>query len=237
MSKDQKKGWFRSNQNYLGEFVYGGMDGAVTTFAVVAGAVGAGLDQSIIIILGFANLLADGFAMSVGSYLSAKSVNDNYNKYKRKEYWEIENIPESERQEVRDIYASKGFSGELLEKVVDQITADKDRWVDIMMKEELLMSEEQKSPFKIGLVTYVSFFVIGLIPLTIYVLSYLFNISGNMFIYTIALTTMGFAIIGYLKSHVTQTGKLSGILETIGLGLIAAALAYAVGDWLESLIL
>ena len=237
MSKDQKNGWFSSNQNYLGEFVYGGMDGAVTTFAVVAGAVGAGLDQAVIIILGFANLLADGFAMSVGSYLSAKSVIDNYNKYKKKEYWEIENMPESERQEIRDIYASKGFKGELLEKVVDQITADKDRWVDVMMKEELLMSEEQKSPLKIGMVTYLSFFTIGLIPLTIYVLSYLLNIPGNMFVWTILLTTVGFAIIGYLKSHVTQTGKVKGIMETIGLGLIAATLAYLVGDWLESIVM
>ena len=237
MSEDDNKGWFKRNQNYLGEFVYGGMDGAVTTFAVVAGAVGAGLDQAVIIILGFANLFADGFAMSVGSYLSAKSVIDNYDKHKRREYWEVEHTPESEKQEIREIYTAKGFKGELLERVVDQITADKDRWVDVMMKEELLMAEEKKSPFKIGLVTYLSFFAIGFIPLTIYVLNYIFQFSGNMFIWTILLTSSCFILIGYLKTYVTQTSKIKGILETLSLGLIAATLAYFVGDLLERLVL
>ena len=131
-------------ENYLGEFVYGGIDGCVTTFAVVAGAVGAGLDSMVIIILGFANLFADGFAMSVGAFLSARTEIDNYNKHKQLEYWEIENMPDIERQEIRDIYQAKGFEGELLEKIVTVITDNKDRWVDVMMKEELEMIEEKQ---------------------------------------------------------------------------------------------
>ena len=160
------KGFLKKYDAYLGEFVYGGIDGCVTTFAVVAGAVGAGLDSAIIIILGFANLLADGFAMSVGAYLSSKSEIDNYKKHKQVEYWEVDNLPEAETEEVRDIFRAKGFEGELLEKVVEVITADKDRWVDTMMKEELNMSEEEKSPFKMGLVTYVltaiGFIIVGI---------------------------------------------------------------------------
>jgi len=120
--------------------------------------VGAGLEHSVIIILGFANLLADGFAMSVGAYLSAKSVKDNYNKHKKIEYWKVENLPEKERDEIEEIYKGKGFDGALLEQVVDVITSDKDRWVDVMMKEELQMIEETKSQFKIGLVTYIYIF-------------------------------------------------------------------------------
>ncbi|MEQ9022461.1 MAG: VIT1/CCC1 transporter family protein, partial [Pseudomonadales bacterium] len=81
-------------QAYLGEFVYGGIDGSVTTFAVVAGSAGANLESSIVIILGFANLIADGFAMSVGSYLSTKSEKENYEKHKAIEYWEVDNLPE-----------------------------------------------------------------------------------------------------------------------------------------------
>ena len=88
-------------QEYLAEFVYGGIDGSVTTFAVVAGSVGAGLDSSVIIILGFANLFADGFAMSIGAYLSSKTEVDNYEKHKAIEYWEIENIPEKEKEEIK----------------------------------------------------------------------------------------------------------------------------------------
>ena len=228
--------WFKKYQDYLGEFVYGGIDGAITTFAVVAGSVGAGLDNAVIVILGFANLIADGFSMSVGSYLSTKSVKENYNKLRLREYWEIEHDPESERQEVREIYQSKGFEGELLEEVVETITSDKDRWVDIMMKEELLMAEETKSPFMMGLVTYISFILIGLIPLAVYVINYFIPVSGNLFTWTSIFTTIAFILIGWLKSHVTETSTLKSVLETLTLGIIAATLAYFVGDILEKLI-
>ena len=116
---------FGKLQDYLKEFVYGGIDGAVTTFAVVAGGFGANLDTGILLILGFANLLADGFSMSVGAYLAAKSERDTYDKHEKIEYWEIENLPEIERAEIEEIYAAKGFKGELLQQVVDHICADK----------------------------------------------------------------------------------------------------------------
>lgn len=232
-----KNTWFHKYQAYLGEFVYGGIDGAVTTFAVVCGAVGAGLDNTIIIILGFANLLADGFAMSVGAYLSSKSVKDNYNKHKAIEYWEVENVPHLERKEVEDIYRAKGFEGELLQQVVDTITADKDRWVDVMMKDELMMSEETKSPLMMGFVTYVSFIFIGLIPLLIYVWDYFSTFSGNLFLWTSIFTSIAFIVIGFLKTYVTETSKLKGISETLILGALAAVVSYYVGDILEGLIL
>lgn len=227
---------FHKYQDYLGEFVYGGIDGAVTTFAVVAGSVGAGLDNKIIIILGFANLLADGFAMSIGAYLSTKSVKDNYNKHKRIEYWEVDNLPEKEREEVFEIYEQKGFKGELLEQVVDTITADKDRWVDVMMKEELLMVEETKSPIMMGLVTYLSFILIGLIPLIIYVWDYISKFPGDLFLWTSIFTSIAFVFIGFLKTYITETSKLKGILETLILGILAATVSYFVGDILESII-
>ena len=228
--------WFHKYQEYLGEFVYGGIDGAVTTFAVVSGAVGASLNNEVIIILGFANLLADGFAMSVGAYLSTKSIKDNYNKHKNIEYWEVDNLPEKEREEVVEIYQQKGFKGKLLDQIVDTITADRDRWVDVMMKEELLMSEETKSPFMIGFVTYISFIIIGIIPLIIYVWDYLLSFSGDLFIWTSIFTSTAFIFIGFLKTYVTQTSRWKGIFETLVLGIIAAALSYFVGDILERII-
>lgn len=232
----QTNNWLSKYQEYLGEFVYGGIDGAVTTFAVVSGAVGAGLDNKIIIILGFANLLADGFAMSVGAYLSSKSVKDNYNKHKLIEYWEVEHMPDMERKEVQLIYKNKGFTGHLLDQVVDTITADKDRWVDVMMKDELMMSEESKSPIMMGAVTYVSFIGVGLIPLIIYVWDYIADFSGNLFVWTSILTSLAFIFIGFLKTYVTQTSKLKGILETLVLGILAALVSYFVGDILEGII-
>lgn len=224
---------FSRYQDYLGEFVYGGIDGSVTTFAVVAGSVGAGLDSAIIIILGFANLFADGFAMSIGAYLSTRSEMDNYEKHKKVEYYEVEAFPEAERQEVEDIYREKGFEGALLQQVVDVITADKDRWVDTMMKEELGMMEDGKSAFMVGFVTYISFIFIGIIPLSLYVWDYIWEFNGNLFLGTSLLTSLGFIIVGFLKTYVTETNRIKGIAETLLLGILAALVSYYVGDLLE----
>ncbi len=228
----------RRFKEYLGEFVYGGIDGSVTTFAVVAGASGADLSTSIVLILGFANLLADGFAMSVGNYLSTKSEIQNFNKHEKIEYWEIENLPEKEKEEIRVIYRAKGFDGELLEKIVDAITADKDRWVDVMMKEELEMSRSTKSPFKTAFVTFLSFIVVGLIPLMAYVYSFFYEASSSwLFQVSCLMTSVPFIVIGYLKSNVTQTSKFRSVIETLILGAMAAMVAYFVGDILEKMIL
>ena len=233
------EGWMARSQDFIGEFVYGGIDGSVTTFAVVAGSAGAGLDSSVIIILGFANLIADGFAMSVGSYLSNKSEKENYEKHKKVEYWEVDNIPEKEREEIREIYEAKGFEGELLEQVVDVITSDRDRWVDVMMKEELNMTKNEKSPLAMGAVTFLSFVIVGLVPLLVYVFDYgtdSLNESRDLFLYSIIMTFVAFIGIGWLKSYVTESGRFKSIIETLFLGAAAAVLSYFVGSFLESMI-
>lgn len=223
-------------QEYLGEFVYGGIDGSVTTFAVVAGSAGAGLDSAIVIILGFANLIADGFSMSVGSYLSTKSEIQNYEKHKRIEYWEVDNIPEKERQEIREIFEAKGFEGDLLEQVVDKICADRDRWVDVMMKDELGMAQETKSPLAMAAVTFISFLILGFVPLIIYVVDFANPAGADLFLTSSVLTGICFIGIGYLKSLVTHTSKFKSILETVLLGGAAALLSYYVGDFIERII-
>ncbi|MDA0314965.1 MAG: VIT1/CCC1 transporter family protein [Bacteroidetes bacterium] len=224
---------FGKLQEYLKEFVYGGIDGAVTTFAVVAGGYGANLDTGILLILGFANLLADGFSMSVGAYLAAKSERESYDKHEKIEYWEIENLPDIEREEIKEIYRAKGFKGKLLEKVVAHICSDKKLWVDEMMKDELGMIRDTKNPFKIGAATFASFILIGFIPLTVYLWNYFFPAAINLFFWTSLLTGIAFLLVGWLKSAVNQTSALRGISETVLLGLLAAVVAYFVGDVLE----
>ena len=196
---------------YVSEFVYGGIDGAITTFAVVAGSTGADLELAIVVILGFANLIADGFSMSVGSYFSAKADHDYFEKHKAVEYWEIENMRHKEIEEVREIYEAKGFKGKLLQQVVDVITSDEDVWVDTMMKEELEMIKEDKTPFKQAVVTFVSFNLIGFIPLTVYVLAALSDSDrSNLFMISCLSTAAGLTIIGSLKSLVTEQNWLKG---------------------------
>lgn len=227
---------FGGMQEYLAEFVYGGMDGSVTTFAVVAGAAGAGLDSSIIIILGFANLFADGFAMSIGSYLSAKTSQQNYDKQKKIEYWEIENMPDTEREEIEEIYRAKGFEEPLLSQVVEVIMKDKDRWVDVMMKDELGMIEDSRSPWMIGFTTFISFLLVGLIPLIVYVWDFSIGFKADLFFWSSVLTGLAFLTIGFMKTYVTQTSHFKGMMETLLLGGLAASVAYYVGYWLEMIL-
>lgn len=224
-------------KEYIGEFVYGGIDGAITTFAVVAGAEGASLGISVVVILGLANLIADGFSMSVGNFFSTKTERDNFEKHRQVEYWEIEHLHDREVEEIREIYAAKGFMGELLEQVVQVITANKEVWVDTMMKEELQMVKGDKSPYKTAGVTFFSFIVVGAVPLISYVFVGDNFTAGDpgLFLYSCILTGTALSIVGGLKSLVTEKNLVKGILETILLGGIAALLAYFVGDVLEKI--
>ncbi|MDJ1500322.1 VIT1/CCC1 transporter family protein [Xanthocytophaga agilis] len=232
-----QKTFFTHIQDYLSEFVFGGIDGSVTTFAVVAGATGASLSSSVVIILGFANLFADGFSMSVGSYLSAKSERDNYEKQKRIEYWEIDHLPEQEQNEIREIFADKGFHGELLEQIVTVITSDRERWVDLMMKEELEMIPSTKPPFLMAVVTFFSFLTVGFIPIFPYVLDLVISIQKEYLFPTSCLfTSIAFALVGFLKTYVNETSRWKGIVETVFLGVSAALVAYYIGDFLENII-
>lgn len=222
---------------YLPEFVYGWIDGLVTTFAVVAGATWANLDLSVVLILWFANLFADGFSMSVGAYLANKSEHDTYKKNLAIEYREIEHLREKEIQEIRDIYAAKWFEGELLEQVVAKIIEDKERWVDVMMKEELELSKPDKQPFLVGLSTLLAFVIIWLIPLLTYVISYLTDKDPEtLFPVSIGLTAAWFLGIGWMKSWVNQTAHRKAMLETVILWGLAAGVAYYVGFVLEKIV-
>lgn len=223
------------NKDYIAEFVYGGIDGAITTFAVVAGSEGANLGIQVVVILGLANLIADGFSMSVGNFFSTKAERDTYERQKQVEYWEVEHLREKEIQEVREIYASKGFRGDLLEQVVEVITSNKDVWVDTMMKEELEMAQSDKTPYKTAGMTFLSFIIVGSVPLLSYVFIGEGSLREDLFLYSCILTAVALIIVGSFKSIVTEKNIIIGILETLLLGGLAAFLAYFVGDILENL--
>src|SRR5688572_11789517 len=228
--------WMRRFEKYLPEIVYGSMDGIVTTFAVVAGSAGADLSINIVLILGMANLFADGLSMSIGSYLSKKSEQDNYNKHLRIEEWEIENMPDVERKEIEDIYRGKGFEGKELEMVVNRITSNKKVWLDTMMKDELGLTLEKKSPFKSGLTTLLSFVIAGAVPLVVYILVYSGNMNIDPFISSSVVTGLAFIVIAYIKTYVTRISIQRSIAETLILGAAAATVAYLLGDYLEQVL-
>jgi VIT1/CCC1 family predicted Fe2+/Mn2+ transporter len=226
-----------SSEEYLSELVYGGIDGGVTTFAVVSGATGAGFSTEIILVLGIANLLADGLSMSIGSFLSSRAKRQSYIKQRDLEFKRTISSPEQQIEDVRAIYRSKGFEGKLLNEIVSVIVADPKLWVNEMMKDEIGMIPERRSPAKKALVTYLSFITVGSIPLLAYVAALLRNTPSDiLFIISCALTLISFILIGSIKASLNKVNRVKAILETVLLGSIAAAVAYFAGSVLESLL-
>ncbi|MEO9309956.1 MAG: VIT1/CCC1 transporter family protein [Nitrososphaera sp.] len=224
---------------YFEDFVYGSFDGSVTTFAVVAGAIGASLSPIVVVILGFANLFSDGFSMAVGSYQATKARIEFVEKERKREEWEIDNMAESEKQEIRDIYAKKGFTSELLDEIVKVITARKKVWVDTMMKEELGLVEDDKKPIHAAISTISGFTAIGLIPILPFVIMYAFglgNHSQHSFTYSIVFTSIAFFLIGIIKGRVVKKPLLRSGLMTLLIGAIAASVAYLVGNLLGNIV-
>lgn len=221
---------------FLGEFVYGGIDGSVTTFAVVSGAVGAELSSSVILILGFANLLADGFSMSVGAFLSSRSESEKEKKELENLEIEFEKNPKEKRAAFRNHFQSHGLKGELLETVVENLSNSDKSWTELMHEPGDSIKTEIRTPFNIGLATFISFLVMGLIPLMIYLVDFFSELALNLFLLTSIFTGLAFILIGYFKSKVTGTNIFMSMLQTLLLGGLAAVIAFYVGDWLERLI-
>jgi len=222
--------------NWVADFVYGGIDGAVTTFAVVAGVQGADLSLPIILILGFANLFADGFSMAIGKYQSDKSAIEQYNHIRDIEYKHIIEKPAHEKAEVKDILTRYGFKGKDLTSAVNVITANPDAWVDLMMRNEFNMTQENVQPIKGGVVTFVSFLTIGFIPMIGYVFKDFFGTNSDQtFMLTVSFTLFGLFIVGAVKSKFSVRNWFLCGLETAFVGGFAATIAYLVGYFLKGL--
>jgi len=208
--------------SYLRDWIYGGIDGTVTTFAIVAGVVGAHLSASILLILGFANLLADGFAMAASNYSGTKSEREDYQRVLGIERRHIALAPEGEREEIRQIFAAKGFCGNDLERAVAVITSDLALWANTMAIEEYGLSPTQRSPVLAALSTFAAFVLCGCVPLLTYLL------PGGLVACLVA-TGATFFGVGAVKSLWSPAGWLRSGLEVFAIGMSAAALAFAVG--------
>ncbi|OEF99944.1 hypothetical protein BHF71_07035 [Vulcanibacillus modesticaldus] len=215
---------------FIKSLIYGGLDGIITTFAVVAGVAGASLSFGVVLILGFANLIADGLSMAIGDYLSSKAENEYKQAEREREIWEIEHFPEGEKQEMIELYVSKGLSKEDATAITNIISKNKEAWVDIMMVEELGIIEDNESPVKNAIVTFLSFVIFGFIPLITYVIStFLPGLKDSAFIIASVLTGITLFILGALKVKFTAKNWLSSGIEMLIIGGIAAFAAYGIG--------
>jgi VIT1/CCC1 family predicted Fe2+/Mn2+ transporter len=217
--------------SYLRDWVYGGIDGTVTTFAIMAGVVGANLSSGVVLILGIANLLADGFSMAAANYSGTKAEIEEYEQVRRMEERHVDFAPEGEREEIRQIFRAKGFEGEALETAVGVITGRRERWIDTMMAEEHGMPGIIRSPMRAALMTFIAFVVCGAVP----VLPYALLLAEPLWPATI-MTGLTFFAIGSLRSRWSPTPWWRAGLETLAIGMLAAGVAYLVGALLKDLV-
>lgn len=213
--------------SYLRDWIYGGIDGAVTTFALVAGVVGAELSVKTILILGAANLVADGFSMAASNFVGTRTEHEERAHLEAYERQQVRRIPEGEREEVRQILLAKGFTGTALEHAVSAYTESEDRWVEFMLQEEYGLPASLRSPWLSAIATLSAFMICGAVSLLPYVVS-----MPDPFLWAAILTGVTFFAIGSAKSRWSQRAWWSLGLETFAIGGLAAGMAYMVGVWL-----
>lgn len=218
---------------YVSDAVLGGIDGCVTTFAVVSGTVGAGFSATVALVLGLANLLADGFSMAISNYESIKAQHEYKESMRRIEQQEIEQVPEGEREEIRQIFQQKGFEGEVLDKIVDTICKDEDLWIETMLVEEHGIQKTPPNPWKSATTTFLAFLFVGAMPLLPFLIPGLER--QQQFIFSACLAGVMFFAIGTLKSLVFDKPAIRSGFKTLITGGAAAGLAFLTGYILREL--
>lgn len=221
-----------TSSEILKDVVIGMADGLTVPFALAAGLSGAVKDVHLIIIAGIAEIAAGSIAMGLGGYLAGKTELDHYNSELKREYDEIEHLPEVEKEEVREFFAGLGLSPDVQNQAVEELIKDKDRWADFMMKHELGLERPdpkraRKSAFNIG----ASYIVGGLIPLS----PYFFvkdGISGLEI--SAVVTLLCLMIFGYFKSKLTGTPPWEGALKVAFIGAMAAGFAFGIAKLIDS---
>lgn len=222
-------------EKYLKDIVYGSIDGIITTFAVVSGVLGASLSSTIIVILGLANLLADGFSMAVGNFLSTKSQIEKINKKRRGHREGIEERSKEEIEELRENLRERGFDKDSVDIVSEEIMKDEKIWENVLVSAEY-GDYSDTEPKKTAMATFTSFVVAGFIPLLAFVLNFAFGIfSVNTFEVAVGLTAIALFSVGTLKAAIIEKGPIRSGLETLLIGGVAAALAFGVGYLLRGL--
>jgi VIT1/CCC1 family predicted Fe2+/Mn2+ transporter len=214
----------QNDSGRLRDAIFGGIDGTVTTFAIVAGVQGAGLPASIVIALGMANVLADGFSMAAGNYAGTKAIADD-----RRRLWDVEERhvrenPQGERDELEQILARKGLQGQVLQDATMMISANKKQWITMMMAEEYGLPPVDDRPIRAAVVIFVAFVLAGLLPL----LPFLVGLTPA-FSWSIGISGLTFFGIGAIKSRWSLAPWWRSGFETLLIGGLAAGLAYVVG--------
>lgn len=219
------------NSDFLTDIVIGMSDGLTVPFALAAGLSGAAASTSIIVIAGIAEIAAGSIAMGLGGYLAGKTEQDHYKTELKREYNEVDTVPHKEKEEVKTFFANIGFSEELQQQAVEEISRDRDQWVAFMMKHELGLEKPDprratKSALNIGL----SYAVGGLVPLSPYFFT-THPIDGLKI--SAVLTLIFLFVFGFFKSKITGVNPWAGAIRVMLIGALAASAAFGVARLFE----
>ncbi len=214
----------------LSDVILGGQDGLVNVLGVILGVAAATNDPGIVLVAGLAAAFAESISMGAVAYTSTMADADYYESEREREYRHIQEAPHMERDEVRSIYSKKGFSGELLDRIVDTITDNQDIWVAVMMAEEHRLSPVNRShAFRSAIVVGLSAIIGSLIPLVPFVVMPV----GLSMITSILITAMVLFIVGVYKARITVGRPWRSGLEMAVIGTVSALVGYAVGAILK----
>lgn len=214
------------SSDMLSDIVIGMSDGLTVPFALAAGLSGAVDSTSVIVLAGIAEIAAGSIAMGLGGYLAGKTEQDHYSSEVKREYWEVDNLPDKEREEVKDFFKGLGLSEDVQNKATDELIKDKDRWVDFMMKHELSLDKpDPKRAGRSALNIGASYVVGGLIPLTPY---FFIRDSIDALKISAVITLLCLFTFGYFKSKITGVNPITGGLKVMLIGAAAAATAFAI---------
>ncbi len=215
-----------SSSEFITDIVIGMSDGLTVPFALAAGLSGAVHNNSVIITAGIAEIVAGSIAMGLGGYLAGKTEQEHYHSELKREYNEVENLPEKEKQEVRDVFAEYGLSKHTQDIIAEEMAKDKDKWVDFMMKYELGLEKPDANRARNSAGTIgISYIIGGFIPLSAYFLTH--NPYQGL-IGSSILTVICLFIFGYFKSKVTGQPPIKGALKVTLIGIAAASAAFII---------
>ncbi|MEB3100554.1 VIT1/CCC1 transporter family protein [Ferviditalea candida] len=215
---------------FIRDVVIGMADGLTVPFALAAGLSGTVPNTELIVIAGIAEIAAGSIAMGLGGYLAAKTDKEHYDSELRREYWEVDELPHKEREEVAEILREWGLKEEGVQAAVEDIASDRDRWVDFMMKYELGLEKPQPQRARNSSLTIgISYIVGGLIPLS----PYIFTANPvAALISSVIITLIALFVFGWIKGHFTGTSRIKSAWQTALVGGLAAGIAYLVAKWI-----
>ena len=232
ISKHHSEKHLKSSR-FITDIVIGMSDGLTVPFALAAGLSGAVNSNAIVITAGIAEIVAGSIAMGLGGYLAGKTEMEHYDAELKREYSEVDEFPEVEKQEVRKVFADLGLSKESQNLITDEIAKDKDRWVDFMMRNELGLEEpDAKRAGKSGATIGLSYIAGGLIPLSAYIFT---HTPHEGLLISAILTIICLFVFGYYKSKVTGQPALKGAIKVTVIGIVAASAAFLVAKTFNNL--